>query len=496
MTTLADWTERAAALTPRTQALIDGEFVDAVSGETFADPAPRSGRTLASVAAGDVEDIDRAVRAARRSFEAGTWSAIAPRERKAVMLRWADLIDAHREELGLIESLDVGKPISDAVDVDVVSAATTIRWYAEAIDKVYGEVAPMGPDALALITREPMGVVGAVVPWNYPLIISSWKLAPALAVGNSVVLKPAEQSPLSAIRLAELGLEAGLPAGVFNVVPGLGETAGAALGRHPLVDKLAFTGSARVGRLFQGYAAESNGKTVSLELGGKSPHIVLDDCPDIEAAGSAVAWGIFYNAGQSCNAGSRLIVDRRVRDRLLEVVERVAGDLQPGEPLDPATKMGAIVSAEQLESVLGWIDRARSDGAGVRIGGERVREESGGWFVPPTILDAVANDQAVAREEVFGPVLVTIDVDGPEEALAVANDSEYGLSAALWTADISRAHRMARALRVGTVSVNTYDATDVSLPFGGFKGSGHGRDKSLHALDSYTHLKTTWVELR
>jgi acyl-CoA reductase-like NAD-dependent aldehyde dehydrogenase len=489
------WVQLAERLRPRTQAFIGGRFVDAASGQTFDDITPRDGKLIAKVAAGDAEDVDRAVRAARAAFEGGGWSRATPRLRKKVMRRLSELLLANLEEMALLETLDVGKPIRESMRTDIPSAAFTYEWYGEAIDKLYDEVAPVSSPALATITHEPMGVVGAVVPWNYPMIITAWKLAPALAAGNSVVLKPAEQSPLTALRLAELAVEAGLPEGVLNVVPGLGPTAGAALGRHPDVDKIAFTGSTEVGRLFLTYAAESNLKSISLELGGKSPQLVLADAPDLGRAAGAIAEGIFYNQGETCNAGSRVLVSRRIRDRFMDAVLSAGTRMQPGDPLEPDSYMGALIDSGHLRRVLGYVASGQSEGAGLRAGGSAVRVDSGGYYLPPTIFSGVDNHMRIAREEIFGPVLAVIEFDDLDQAIAMANDTPYGLAASVWTADLRTAHRVSRSLRAGTVWVNTFDASEVTTPFGGMKQSGTGRDRSLHALEQYTHLKTTWIDL-
>jgi acyl-CoA reductase-like NAD-dependent aldehyde dehydrogenase len=488
--------DAVAGLDIRAQAFVDGAYVDATSGETFDCVSPITGEVVATVAACDADDVDRAVAGARAAFESGAWSRLAPKKRKRVLQKLATLMSEHAEELALLETIDMGKPIRDAVNVDVPLATECIAWYGEAIDKVYDEIAPTGPDAHVSIVREPLGVVGAVVPWNFPLLMATWKLGPALATGNSVLLKPAEQSPLTALRLAELASEAGLPDGVLQVLPGFGETAGQALGRHPDVDMIAFTGSTEVGKLFLRYSGESNMKRVALECGGKSPHIVTKECGDLDAAATAVAWGVFYNQGEVCNAGSRLLVHSDVKDELLEKVVKVAERITPGDPLDPKTRMGAIVDQTQLDRVLGYIESGKSEGAGLHLGGGRVREDTGGYYVEPTIFDAVSNDMTIAREEIFGPVLSAISFDELDDAITIANDTIYGLSAGIWTDDVNVAHKAARAIRAGIVWVNTFDAGDISSPFGGFKQSGFGRDKSIHALEKFTDLKAIWIALR
>jgi gamma-glutamyl-gamma-aminobutyraldehyde dehydrogenase len=490
-----DWTARAAAQQFDGRAFIGGERVAALAGETFGCVSPLDGRTLTQVARGQAADVDAAVQSARRAFDDGRWSRKAPAQRKKVLLRFAELILGAKEELALLETLDMGKPIKYSLSVDVPSTARCIAWYAEAVDKVYDEIAPTPQSALALITREPMGVIGAIVPWNYPMIMASWKLGPALAAGNSVVLKPSEKSPLTALRLAELALQAGLPDGVFNVVPGYGHEAGEALALHMQVDAIGFTGSTRVGRKMLEYAGRSNLKRVYNELGGKSAFVVFPDFDDLTRAAQTVAGSMFFNQGESCNAPSRVFVHESIADDFVKTVTAEAPKYQPGNPLDAGTELGALVDDTQLRTVLGYIDAGQSEGARLAVGGRQSRKDSGGYFVEPTVFDGVSNTMKIAREEIFGPVLSVIRFKTEEEAVAMANDSAYGLQASVWSSNINRAHRVARALRAGTVHVNQYDEDDITVPFGGFKQSGNGRDKSLHAFDKYTELKTTWIRL-
>jgi len=489
------WTAQAAGLDIPRQAFINGRYVDAKSGRTYECISPVDGRVLGAVARCDTEDVEDAVRVARNAFESGVWSETPPVHRKKVLVRLAQLIEQHAEELALLETLDMGKPISDSLSVDVAATVRCFAWNGEVIDKWYAEVAPTGPDELGLVTREPLGVVAAIVPWNFPLLMASWKLGPALVTGNSVILKPSEKSPLTAIRLAELAMQAGIPEGVLNVLPGFGKEAGEPLAAHMDVDGVVFTGSTAVGKHLMGIAGTTNMKRAFMECGGKSPNIVFPDAPDLDTAARAAASGVFYNQGEVCTAASRLLVHRSIRDEFLERVVAAGQTMKPGNPLDPATRMGAIVDQPQVNRVTGYIDKAMQEGARLKCGGSRVMEETGGYYIEPTVFDQVSPDMTIANEEVFGPVLSCIDFETEAEALAVANNSVYGLAAAVWTSDITRAHTMARKLRAGSVWVNYYDGGDMTAPFGGFKQSGNGRDKSIHALEKYTEIKATWINL-
>ncbi len=490
-----NWHDRAKLLTLDGRAFVNGERTWARGERKFDNLSPVDGRYLSQTARCDAADVDQAVAVARRAFDSGRWASQAPAQRKRVLVKFADLMMQNKDELALLETLDMGKPIKYSQVVDVSLAANCIRWYGEAIDKVYGEIAPTPGNSLALITREPVGVVAAIVPWNYPLLMAAWKIAPALAAGNSVVLKPSEKSPLSALRLAELAVEAGIPPGVFNVLPGYGDEAGAALAMHMDVDCIGFTGSTRTGKQIIQMAGQSNLKRAWTELGGKSANIVCADCPDLDAAVAAAVGSIYFNQGESCNAPSRLFVEESIKDKFLEKALAMVPSYAPGDPLDEKTVMGAIVDSIQMKTVMGYIDAGRDEGAKLLAGGNAVRKETGGFYVEPTLFDGVQNTMKIAREEIFGPVLSVLSFKDLDEAVKQANDTPYGLHAAVWTSDISKAIRTSRALKAGTVHVNQYDGDDITVPFGGYKQSGNGRDKSLHAFDKYTELKTTWIQI-
>ncbi|MCK0197436.1 aldehyde dehydrogenase [Ancylobacter sp. 6x-1] len=492
--TPADWQARAAALSIRTEAFIDGRYRPAVEGRSFENVNPATGAKIADIAACTTADVDLAVIAARRSFESGVWSRCDPAERRRVLVRLADLILVHAEELALLETLDMGKLLRDSAMLDIPGSAEVFRWYGEACDKLNGEVVRAGEGAFALIDHEPVGVIGAVVPWNFPLKMAAWKCAPALAAGNSVILKPAEQSPLTALRLAELAAEAGVPDGVFNVLPGFGHEAGQAIGLHAGIDCVAFTGSTEIGKRFLSYAGASNMKRIWLECGGKSANLVFPEAKDLDRAATFAVQGIFFNQGEVCSATSRLFVHRDIAEDFIARVLAKVDAYRPGDPLDAASGMGAMVSEEHTARVMDYIAIGR-EGATLACGGERVLAETGGCFIAPTVFTGVDPASRLAREEVFGPVLAISTFADEAEVVRLANDSVYGLGASVWTNDLAQAHRVARTLHVGSVSVNTVDAVDVRTPFGGVKQSGSGRDLSLHAFDKYTDLKTTWISL-
>ena len=488
---LAYWQEKANNIAIETRLFINGEYSAAADNSVFATVDPTAQQTLAEVARGKKADVDRAVQAARGVFDRGDWSQASPAQRKAVLHKFADLMEAHREELALLETLDTGKPIRHSLRDDVPGAARAIRWYAEAIDKVYGEVAPTGSNELAMIVREPIGVIAAVVPWNFPLLLACWKLGPALASGNSVVLKPSEKSPLTALRLAGLAKQAGLPDGVFNVVSGFGHEAGQALAQHHDVEVITFTGSTRTGKQLLKDAGDSNMKRVWLEAGGKSANIVFADCPDLQKAVNATAGGIFYNQGQVCIAGTRLLLEESIADRFLDLLKEQAKGWQPGNPLDPNTTMGMLIDNSHADSVHSFI-RAGEAHSTLLLDG---RKNPWPAAVGPTIFVDVDPASALSQEEIFGPVLVVTRFKTEQQALALANDSRYCLGAAVWTRDLSRADRVSRRLKAGSVFVNNYNDGDMTVPFGGYKQSGNGRDKSLHALEKFTELKTIWIAL-
>lgn len=486
----AYWLQKAQTLRIEGRAFVDGVYVDAQSAATFTSHSPIDGSPLAAVAQCAGVDVDLAVTAARRSFESGVWADLAARERKAVLLKWAALLEAHTEELALLESLDSGKPIADTTGGDLPGTIYCLRWFAELIDKVHGEVPATDPQFFGTVTHQPLGVVAAVVPWNYPLLMAAWKFAPALAAGNSVVLKPSEKTPLTAVRIAGLAIEAGLPAGVFNVVTGDGAV-GRHLSLHADVDCIAFTGSGKVGREIAQNAAASNLKRVWLELGGKSANIVMADCPDITQAARSAAAAIFANMGQVCSAGSRLLVQRSIADQLIRELLVATDDYQPGHPLDPASVTGAIIDGAQFERVCHYIEIGKQQ-ARLLKGGEPLAVTESGAYLQPTIFLAEDASARIANEEIFGPVLVVIPFDTLDEAIAIANQTEFGLAAAVWSSDLKTIHTATRQLKAGTVWVNCYDElVDMNFPFGGFKESGNGRDNSAHALSKYTELKST-----
>jgi len=491
--TTMDWQAMAGQLNFEGRAFINGRYADALSGQTRTTFNPADGSAITEVAACGTEDADLAVAGARAAFESGVWSRMAPADRKMVLVRWAELIEKHADELALLETLDVGKPISDTTGVDVPATVRTIRWSGEAIDKVYDEIPPTPAGTLALVQRLPLGVVTAIVPWNFPLSTTAWKLAPSLATGNSVILKPASNTPLSALFIARLASEAGLPDGVLQVLPGPGGSLGRHLATHMDIDGMTFTGSTPVGKMLMEYSGQSNLKRTFLELGGKSPNIVFADA-NLEKAAAMAAVAVFYNGGQTCTAGTRLIVEEKIQDRFLEMVVANAQGWMPGDPLDPATAMGPMIDAGQCKTVSEYVQIGHDEGAELLFGGNQVLQETGGYYHEPSIFGGVDNSMRIAQEEIFGPVLSVIPFRTAEQAVQIANDSIFGLAGAVWSNNINTAHQVAAAVRVGTMGINNYFGGDITVPFGGFKQSGNGRDKSIHAFHDYTELKTTWIE--
>lgn len=492
LSTLNDTAGVAKTLALPDKAFINGRFMAAASGKTLATLNPATGERLADIAACDIADVNQAVAAARAAFEAGVWSRLPPGERKAVLLKLAELLARETAQLAVMESLDSGKPVSECLAVDVPETIHVLKWHAEAIDKLYDHTAPTGNGAMALVVREPIGVVGCVLPWNFPLLMLAWKIGPALAAGCSVVVKPAEQTSLTALRVAELAVEAGVPAGVLNIVTGTGKEVGEPIGLHADIDMVSFTGSTATGRRFLRYAADSNLKKVVLECGGKNPAVVFDDVDDIVAVAGHVLNGAFWNMGENCSATSRLLVQEGVKDRLLEAMAAQAGEWRMGEPLDPQNRLGALVSGEHFAKVNGYLATARNEGLRIIQGGDTEQD----IYVQPTIIDGVNPESALFREEIFGPVLCVTTFKTEAEAIALANDTPYGLAASVYTSKLNRAIRTARAIRAGTVTVNCFGEGDATTPFGGYKQSGFGgRDKSVFALDQYTELKTIWIDV-
>ena len=478
------------------QIFINGKYQNSISNKTFSNFSPINGKIINKVSFANEQDINQAVKIARNVFEKGSWSKEAPIFRKKVLLKFAELLEKNRLELALLDTIDVGKTINDTYNSDLPASVENVQWYAEIIDKLYDDIAPTNKDYLGLITKEPIGVVGAIVPWNYPLWMSIWKIAPALITGNSVLLKPAEQSPLSAIKIGELLSEAGLPDGVFNVLPGDGPITGKSMCLHNDIDCIAFTGSGEVGKLILQYSGQSNMKRIQLECGGKSPNIIFADHNDLDLVAEKSAYAIFGNQGEICSAGSRLIIQKEIENDFIKKLVDLSKNMMPGDPFDPNTFMGAVVDKNQLEKINDYVNIGKEEGANLITGGKKSLENSGGFYYEPTIFNKVNNNMRIAREEIFGPILSSITFEDYDDALKIANDSDYGLAAAVWTKDINTAHKMSRNLKVGTVYVNNYEeGVDTTIPLGGFKQSGIGRDNSYHALENYLQIKSTWIKL-
>ena len=488
---LEEYTAIANSMTPPSEAFINGGFRKG-SGDAMAITNPATGAVITTIHQATDVDVDEAVREARRAFDEGSWSRAHPSERKDVLIRLCKLITRNRHELAVMEAIDSGKPIRDCAEIDIPETITTIKWHAEAIDKIYDQTAPVGDDAVAMIVREPVGIVGCILPWNFPMLMLAWKIGPALAAGNSVIVKPAEQTPLTALRLAELAMEAGLPRGVLQVLPGDGPTTGQPIGLHPDIDMVSFTGSTETGRRFLSYAAESNLKKVTLECGGKNPAIVMDDAEDLESVAAHVVNGAFWNMGQNCSATSRLIVHKDIKSALMDKIMAHIKEWRQGNPLDPVNRMGVLVDQDHFKKVTAMIEAAKKSGHTPLVGGD----SPDGAGVSPTIFDGITTSDALARDEVFGPVLAVIEVASAEEAIEVANDTNYGLAGSVFSSNMRKAMRLARQMRAGTVTVNSYGEGDITTPFGGYRESGFGgRDNSLAAHDQYTEMKTIWIDL-
>jgi gamma-glutamyl-gamma-aminobutyraldehyde dehydrogenase len=493
----AQYQDIARSLVFPSKAIIDGKETGSLSGRTFSSENPATGQKLAEITGCDEKDVDIAVQAARRSFQDGRWSKLKPSERKKILSRFADLILEHGNELAVMESLDSGKPIYDTAQVDVPETAECFKWHGEAADKLEDEITATDLDHVSMVVREPIGVVGAVLPWNFPLLMAGWKLAPILATGNSVVVKPSKLTSLTLLRIGQLALEAGIPEGVFNIVPGDGRSVGEAIARHPDVDMITFTGSTEVGRKLLEYSSQSNLKRVLLELGGKNPCLVFPDIHDLDRAAEQIVMAALWNMGENCTANSRILVHRDIKDKLTEKLIEKTSEWKTGNPLDRVNRLGAIIERPHMEKILQYIETGKAEGGRVIYGGKRILEETGGYFIEPTIFDGVTPYMTIAREEIFGPVFAVMTFDTAEEAVFIANDTQYGLQASLWSDDVNTVHRISRLLRAGTVSVNCYSEGDIGTPFGGFKQSGFfGRDKSLWANRQYTELKTIWMELK
>ena len=480
----------------QTKAIIAGRSMDAVSGKTFETLNPANGKILAKIVRCEKADADIAVEAARNAFENGPWPKMSPAERKVILQRFATLIEVHTDELAELEAIEAGKPISDCIEIDLPETVGTIRWHAEAADKIYDQLSPSGSGVVSMIVREPIGVVAAILPWNFPLMMAAWKLGPILAEGNTVILKPAEQTSMSTIRLAQLATEAGIPDGVINVVPGFGEEVGKALGEHMGIDCVGFTGSTEIGRMFLRYSADSNLKRVLLECGGKNPLVVMPDAADLDVVADHAANSIFWNMGENCSSNSRVLIHSSLKAEFIELLLERTRDWVIADPLDSACRLGPLIEEDHMKKVLSHIEKAKKEGAKLICGGNRVMTDSGGYFVEPTIFDEVSPKMSIAKEEIFGPVLAILTFETPEEGIAMANDTEYGLTASVFSASNKTAHNAARQIRAGTVSVNCYGEGDISTPFGGFGLSGFGgRDKSLSAHDQYCELKTIWMDM-